>query len=155
MSFVWLSFAAFLVVLGTIGCFVPVIPGPIVGYCGLLCMLLSEKQPSTFSLVVFGIAVIVVTILDFIVPSMGAKRFNCSKKGIVGCTIGTILGMFFFPFGILLGPFLGAFIGELIAGKNANDAALGGLGAFLGFLCGTFMKFLVCIAMIVYFIKVL
>ena len=147
--------AALLVILGAAGCFVPIIPGPVVGYCGLLCMSFSEKSPTMLSLMVFGIIVVVVTVLDIVVPSFGAKRFNCSRMGLVGCAIGTLTGMFFFPFGLLLGPFVGAFIGELIARKGVSDAALGGLGAFLGFLCGTFMKFLVCIAMIVYFFKVL
>lgn len=153
MSMVWISIAMLLILLGAVGCFVPVVPGPIVAYCGLLCMLFSENPPSSFALIVFGTIVTAVTILDFIVPSLGAKRFNCSRVGILGCTIGTLAGMFFFPLGILLGPFLGALFGELIAHKGVSDAVLGGFGVFLGFLCGVLMKFLVCVAIAVYFIK--
>ena len=56
-------------------------------------------------------------------------------------------GLFFLPVGVLAGPFLGAFAGELIARKGVGHAALGGLGAFLGFLCGLLAKLAVCAAM--------
>jgi uncharacterized protein YqgC (DUF456 family) len=118
-------------------------------------MLFSKSPPSALSLIVFGSVVAIATVLDFIVPSIGAKRFKCSRIGLVGCTIGTIIGIYFFPLGLLLGPFVGAFVGELIAHKRINEAALGGLGAFLGFLCGMLMKFLVCVAMAVYLVKIM
>lgn len=155
MSIVWSSIAALLVAVGVVGCFVAIVPGPIVSYCGLLCLLFTDRPPGVLPLIVFGIVVVMATVLDFVVPSIGAKRFNCSREGLVGCTIGTVVGIFFFPLGLLLGPFAGAFIGELTAHKGINDAALGGLGAFLGFLCGVLVKFLVCVAMAVYLVKIL
>lgn len=155
MGIVWQSIAALLVIVGAAGCFVAIVPGPIVAYCGVLCLLFTDRPPSTFALIVLGSVVGIVTVLDFIIPSIGAKRLNCSRAGLAGCTIGTVAGLFFFPFGLLLGPFVGAFIGELIAHKGVNDAALGGLGAFLGFLCGMLMKFLACVAMVVYLVRIL
>ena len=119
------------IVAGIAGCFIPVIPGPIVSYCGLLCMAPTAKSPSTTVLVAFGVVTAVVTALDYIVPAIGAKKFNCSKLGVWGCTIGAVVGMFFFPLGLLLGPFLGAVAGELLAKKPVGAAALGGLGALI------------------------
>ena len=96
-----------------------------------------------------------VTVADYIVPAIGAKKFNCSRWGTVGCFAGTIIGFFFVPIGILLGPFLGAFLGELIARKPVGAALKGGLGAFLGFLSGVFLNLLACVAMSVVFVLAL
>ena len=139
--------AGLLLLIGFVGCVVPVLPGPIIGYCGLLALIPTEKCPSTLLLVTMGLVVAAVTIADYIVPAIGAKKFNCSRWGTVGCFGGTIVGLFFVPIGILVGPFLGAFLGELIAMKPIGAALKGGLGAFLGFLSGVFLKILACIAM--------
>jgi hypothetical protein len=104
------------------------------------------------ALVAFGAATIVVSILDYVIPMVGAKRFNCSKFGVWGVAVGTIAGLFFFPLGLVLGPFLGAFIVELIVKKSIADAALGGIGALLGFLASVLLRMLLCAGMLVYVI---
>ena len=139
--------AGLLLLVGFVGCVVPVLPGPIIGYCGLLALIPTEKCPSTLVLVTMGIVVAAVTIADYVVPAIGARKFDCSRWGTAGCFIGTIVGLFFVPAGILLGPFLGAFLGELIARKPVGAALKGGFGAFLGFLSGVFLKILACVAM--------
>ena len=110
--------AGLLLLIGFFGCIVPVLPGPIIGYCGLLALIPTEKCPSTLMLVTMGLVVAAVTIADYVVPAIGAKKFNCSRWGTSGCVIGTIVGLFFVPIGILLGPFLGAFLGGLIAMRS-------------------------------------
>lgn len=146
-QYAYLSIAVLLSLIGLVGCFVPIVPGPLVSYCGLLVLIPAADHPSTTTLVVYGIVTIVVTALDYIVPAIGAKKFNCSKYGTRGCTIGTIVGLFFPPIGIFIGPFLGAYIGELIAKRPSEDAAMGALGAFLGFLSGVLIKLFACVAM--------
>lgn len=144
-----------LIIIGIVGCFLPIIPGPGLAYLGLLCMLPTSNSPSAAMLFTYGCLTVLVTVLDYVVPAWGAKRFNCSKFGTRGCLIGTFLGMFLGPFGLLFGPFCGAFIGELIARKPIEAAALGGLGAFLGFLSGVFIKVLACVVMLVCYIRCL
>lgn len=150
-----LVLGALAILAGIAGCFVPIIPGPIVAYSGLLCMIPTSKPPSAAMLVLLGVITAVVTVLDYVVPAMGAKKFKCSKWGIWGCTIGTFIGIFYFPIGLILGPFLGAVAGELIAKKPLAMAAKGGLGAFLGFLAGVFLKVVACLLMLTCYIMCL
>ena len=152
MEIIVLTFAACLAAVGIVGCFIPAVPGPLLSYCGVLCLLATDAPPSMTALVAFGFATIVVSILDYVIPMVGAKRFNCSKIGAWGAAIGTVAGLFFFPLGLVLGPFLGAFIVELIVKKSVTAAALGGIGALLGFLASVFMKMLLCVGMLAYVI---
>lgn len=71
--------AGLLLLIGFFGCIVPVLPGPIIGYCGLLALIPTEKCPSTLMLVTMGLVVAAVTIADYVVPAIGAKKFNCSR----------------------------------------------------------------------------
>lgn len=150
MNIFILTLAICLAAAGVVGCVIPVLPGPLLSYGGILCLVYSSAPPSTTALVAFGVATAVVTVLDYVIPMIGAKRFDCSKAGTWGAAIGTFVGLFFFPLGLLLGPFLGAFIVELFVKKSVKAAAIGGAGALLGFLAGTFIKLAVCVAMLAY-----
>lgn len=131
---------AILIVVGFIGCVIPVLPGVVAGFAALLCLCPTEAALSSTQLVVAGVAAVIAFALDYVLPSMTAKKFNCSRWGAFGCFAGTLVGAFFFPLGIVLGPFLGAMLGELVAGRGMSQAFRGGVGAFLGFLFGTFAK---------------
>jgi len=132
--------------LGMVGCFLPVLPGPTLSYLGLLLLHWTEQiHFSTTSLLIWLLLVIVVQILDYISPVLGTKYAGGSKWGNRGCIIGTVAGLFVFPpWGILIGPFVGAVIGELISGKQSVDAVQAGLGAFLGFLFSVVAKESLC-----------
>jgi uncharacterized protein YqgC (DUF456 family) len=56
----------------------------------------------------------------------------------------------------LIGPFLGALVGELIYNSNEGKRAFkAALGSLLGFLAGTFIKFLVSLLFLgVFFVVV-
>jgi len=96
--------------------------------------------------------VMAVTVLDYVVPAYGTKKFGGTKYGIWGCTIGLIFGFWLGPLGIVLGPFLGALVGELIGGKNSDSAFKAALGSFVGFLASTLLKLIVCGVMAWYFV---
>ncbi|MBR4615113.1 MAG: DUF456 family protein, partial [Kiritimatiellae bacterium] len=89
-----LLISALALVAGIVCCFIPILPGPLIAYAGLLCMIPTEKSPSVAVLCLFGVVVVLVAVLDYVVPAMGAKKFNCSKFGVWGCMIGTIAGNF-------------------------------------------------------------
>jgi len=75
---------------------------------------------------------LVVSILDYVVPIWGTKRFGGSKYGTRGATIGLIIGIFLGPAGIIIGPFAGAFVGELLFKDDMKYALKAGFGSLLG-----------------------
>ena len=154
MEIVWYLTAAIFLILGLAGCFISILPGPILSYLALLCLIPTDKCLSAATLLFLGVLTIVVTVADFIIPLIGAKKFNCSSYGSWGCVLGTIVGAFVFPVGIMVGPFLGAFIGELMARREVSAALRGGFGAFLGFLAGTLLKLCFCIYLIIHVVLV-
>lgn len=121
-------------ILGFIGCFVPVLPGPAIAYAALWVLVAMGHPPSTTRLAIGGGVLIIVTLIDYVLPSVFAKKFNCSRWGVFGCFVGSIVGLFFMPLGLVLGPFLGTVGGELLAGKNVSSSLRGGFGALLGFV---------------------
>ena len=144
-----------LIILGIVGCFLPVLPGPPLGYIGILLLHFSTMaQFSTAFLVILGVVVLVVSVLDYLVPVLGAKRFGGSKFGVIGCVAGLVLGIFFFPpIGIIVGPFLGAIAGELINGDDLQKAVKSGFGSFLGYILGTGVKLAVCLGMAWFYLE--
>ena len=155
MDWVWAIIACVLFALSFVGCVVPVVPGPALAYGGLLVLMPSSFAPTTQTYIWFGVACVVVLVLDYVVPAFGAKKFNCSKWGIFGCVVGTLVGIFFVPWGILVGPFAGAVVGELIAGKKFASSLKGGFGALLGFIFGVALKLAYCATCAGWFVAML
>lgn len=149
--------AGLFILVGLIGCFLPVIPGPPISYIGLLLLEATSHGPFSLELMLIYLAVtLVVTGLDFLIPIWGAKLSGGSKKGNIGATIGVIVGIFILPpVGVILFPFLGAVLGELADGKDFQKALKAGFGSFLGFLTGTLLKVLVSGFMAYSYVKAL
>ena len=151
--------------IGIIGAIIPGIPGPPVSFIGfLVAWLCLDDDFSYWYLIVTGVLAALITVLDYYMPVWGTKKFHGTKSGMWGSTIGLIVSIFVLPWlgitigplglgGLLLGPFLGALIGELIA-KNNKNAFRSALGSFVGFLLGTFIKFVYCIVIMVFIIKI-
>ena len=90
---------------GIVGCFLPVLPGPPLAYVGLLLMHFSERiEFSIIFLLITLLLVVVLQVLDYITPILGNKYSGGSSAGNRGCVAGTILGLFFMPWGIILDP---------------------------------------------------
>jgi uncharacterized protein len=143
-----------LMILGIIGCLVPVLPGPPLSYLGIILLHFSRfGQFSRSALIILGAIAVVVTILDYIVPVWGTKRFGGSKYGTRGATVGLIIGLFLGPMGIIIGPLIGAFVGEMIFKDDVNYAARAGFGSLLGFLTGIGLKLAASFVMTFYFVK--
>jgi len=141
-------------ILGIIGCLVPVLPGPPLSYLGLLLLHFSRfGHFESATLITLGAIAVVVTIMDYIVPVWGTKRFGGSKYGTRGATVGLVIGLFLGPMGIIVGPLIGAFVGEMIFKDDIKYAARAGFGSLLGFLTGIGLKLAASFIITFYFVK--
>jgi uncharacterized protein YqgC (DUF456 family) len=136
-----------LMILGIIGSFLPVLPGPITSWFGFLSLYLSNSiEVSKKLLIITLIVATIIWTLDYFIPAIGTKKFGGSKYGIMGTTAGLIIGLIApIPGGILIGPFIGAFIGELLNKSDSKIAIKAAFGSLLGFLTSVFIKFIVAI----------
>lgn len=142
--------------IGVVGSVVPGLPGPPLGYVGLLLLHATEKvQYSVSTLVIWALVVVFITVLDFLLPVVSTKRFGGSKYGIRGSIIGMLAGIVFTPVGIILGTLFGAIIGEMIGGSDLNTAFRSGIASFVGTMLGTGIKLVVSVTLCIYFIAAL
>ena len=154
MDIALLVLAFVLMVVGIIGCIVPGLPGTPLAYIGLWIAQATERVDFSWqTLLVWGIVVIAVSVLDYVVPALGTKRYGGTKYGVWGSTIGVFVGLFFGVAGVIIAPLVGAVIGELIGGKNSTEALKAGLGSFMGIMLGTVIKLICCGLMIVALIQ--
>lgn len=141
-----------LIILGFIFCILPVLPGQALSFVSLLLLQFTEKKPFTDDfLFLMAFIMIAVTVLDYVVPIIGTKKFGGTKRGTRGSMVGLIIGIIVLPvmgitigpfgiLGILLGPFLGAYIAESTGGRDSKESLRAAFGSFIGFLAGTMMK---------------
>ena len=115
---------AFILLLGIIGCFVPIIPGPPISYGALLVFhFFSSYNIDENTLWIWALIVIAVTVFDLWIQIYGVKKFGGTKKAVNGSIIGLIIGIVLFPpIGIIIGPFLGSFIGAKMDDQDVNKA---------------------------------
>ncbi|MBO5890861.1 MAG: DUF456 domain-containing protein [Alistipes sp.] len=141
--------------IGLLGVILPVLPGTLLSFGGMLCAYFVQGSTITMTqLVVCGVLSIIVIILDYFLPGYFTKLFGGTKAGITGATIGTFVGLLFGIPGIILGPFAGAVIGEMVGSKATFDNAINiGLGSMLSFLVGSGIKLIVGVYMMFYIIK--
>jgi len=117
MEIIWIVAGSLLILAGIAGSFLPVIPGPPLSYVGLLLLQFTSTSPFSASFLIgWAVVVIVVSSLDHLIPAIGSSRMGGTKYGFLGCIIGGLIGLIFFPpLGIIIGPMIGAYAGE--AGK--------------------------------------
>jgi uncharacterized protein YqgC (DUF456 family) len=155
MDFFLLIIGFLMVLLGVLGSFLPILPGPLSGWLGLLIIHFTSIIPMNYKFlgVTFAVAMII-WILDYIIPAMGTKHFGGSKYGVYGTTIGLLIGLLSpIPFGILVGAFLGAFIGELLfESKGTSSALKASFGSFIGLLASATIKFSIAFVYVLLFL---
>lgn len=144
-------------IVGVFGSFLPVLPGLSSCWVGLLLLYLTKAVENNYW--VLGITLlltIIITVLDYVIPAKGTKKFGGSSYGIWGTNIGLIVGILApIPFGVIIGPFVGALVGELIYdSKNHKRALKAATGSLLGFLASSFINFMFCIIFLGIFLSI-
>ncbi|MCP4978762.1 MAG: DUF456 domain-containing protein [Maribacter sp.] len=143
--------------IGILGSFLPVLPGPTISWIGLLLLYLTKVIPNDWWFLGITLAIaLIVFMLDYVIPAVGTKKFGGTKAGMFGTMIGLLVALFFpilGPFGIIIWPFVGALVGELMNKADKKTATKAAFGSFIGFLTGTFLKFVVTIVYLGLFIS--
>jgi len=146
-----------LVLLGLVGCILPIIPGPPLAWLGLLlAKFTSFSTLDWITITVLAGVTLIVTLLDYLFPAWLAKKMGGSSWGAWGTIIGLLVGVVFLgPLGAVVGPFIGALIGEMLRkqpdSNTKNNPWLSAIGSFLGFMLGVGVK-LITVGVIIYFL---
>jgi len=147
-----------LMLLGLAGSVLPILPGPPLSFIGLflLALLKHFSPPLTPAFVIIlAIVTVLVVVMDYVIPLLGAKRYGASKWGVWGSVLGMAIGIFWSPFAMLLGAFLGAVVVEWLVGRKKGEALRAGWGVVMGTLFATILRLGVSGVMIYYFILAL
>ena len=143
-----------LVLVGIAGVILPALPGTPFVFLGFLLAAYIEdfSRIGWITLTILGVLTLLSVVVDFIVPSYGAKRVGASPKAMSGAALGAVVGIFFGIPGLIFGPFIGAAIGEYASRKNLLQAGKAGLGTWIGVLLGIAMKAALVFSMVGIFI---
>jgi len=95
MDLILLIVAGLFMILGVLGSFLPMLPGVPLSWIGLLIFyLIPNVGMNHWFLGITLVVAILFYILNLIIPAMGTKKFGGSRKGMIGATIGLIVGIF-------------------------------------------------------------
>ncbi|HPC34641.1 MAG TPA: DUF456 domain-containing protein [Candidatus Absconditabacterales bacterium] len=167
MDILRITLSIVVLILGFIGIFLPVLPGPPLAYLSLIFIQIANKPFSTQFLIIMAVVCIFLMIMDYAIPIIGTKKMGGTKRGVNGSTIGLVLGVVILPImgvvigpfgliGLLGGPFLGAYVGEIVYQKykkqklDNKKALKSAFGSFLGFISGVLIKIIYTILVAIY-----
>ena len=142
-------------IIGIAGSILPGLPGTPFSWIGMLILYIwgtgtngAGEPMSTQTLIIWGLVVVIVSVIDYIVPMYFTKITGGSKYAERGALIGLIAGIILTPVGMILGSLLGAFLGEMLYAKKDTESSLkAALGSFFGFILGTGIKTIVAVLM--------
>lgn len=142
-------------VVAVFGSFLPVIPGTVLSWIGLLIFSYTPYADFGWPVLLFaGLLVAAVQLLNYFLPAYGSKKFGGSRKGMIGASVGLLVGIIFAPFGfvsIIIAPFLGAFLAEyLLQKRTQKDALKAAFGTFAGFMMSTGLSMFVSLAFLIF-----
>jgi len=157
MLTLWWSVTILLFAVGMFGTVVPLLPGTTIIFAAVVVhrlMLGEARSVGWWTLGGLLILTIISHILDFVSGSLGAKKFGATRWGAIGALVGTVIGMFFFPWGLIFGPLLGVLAGELYSGQGLLTAGRSTWGTIVGATAGMIVQVIIGVVMISWFLLV-
>ena len=137
--------------LGAIGAFLPVIPGPLLSFAAILIfkLVFPETPLSWLNVGICGGLAAFAQIADIFMSWIGTKKFGATWRGAFGAFIGVFVGIFLPPpiIWIFIAPLIGAFAFEFLGGANLRTSGMAGIGALVGMLASAMIKFLIVVYM--------
>lgn len=151
MDFNFLSvLSAVLVLVGLAGTVLPLLPGTLLVWAGLLLGAWIDDFTRVSALTVAFITLLAALAwaLDFVAGLMGAKRAGAAKLALVGAAMGTVVGIFMGLVGVLFMPLVGAAIGQYWAQRDQQRAARVAFSTWLGHMLGMVAKVVISFVMV-------
>jgi uncharacterized protein YqgC (DUF456 family) len=153
VALLW-GLAILLMVIGLIGTLLPVMPGALLVFLGMVAGAWAEhfEKVGWPTLASLAILTILVYVVDFLAGAYGARRLGATSWGVAGAVLGALAGMFFGFAGVVIGPFLGAVGGELLARRGLVEASRAGAGAWIGLVLSVAARLALVFAMLGIFV---
>ncbi|MDR3134724.1 MAG: DUF456 domain-containing protein [Deltaproteobacteria bacterium] len=156
MNFVIFGVCVLVMLVAVAGTILPLVPGLPLIFVSYLGYGLYDKWQSygLWTMVIVGAVVALSLGLDQLTSIIGVQKLGGGKAGMIGSVVCAIIGLVFFSLpGLIIGAFAGAVIFEMVFSKKELGLALkAGTGALIGFLVGSFFKFVLALILTLYFI---
>ena len=146
-----------LLALGLAGIILPVLPGTVLIFGGILlgAWIDDFTNVSTWTVAIAAVLTVISLIADYVAAALGAKRVGASRQAVIGAVLGTLLGIFSGLWGLIFMPLVGAAVGEYMALRNLQRAGQVGLATWIGLLLGTAVKIAIAFTMLGMFVAAL
>ena len=131
-----------LIVLGLAGTVLPVLPGTLLVWGGIVlgAWIDNFSRVGTTTVLVISALAILAWGLDYVAGLMGARKAGASKQALLGAALGTVAGLFMGLVGVLFMPLFGAAVGEYLARRDHSRAVKVGVATWIGIMVGLVAK---------------
>jgi len=149
VTLLWVLCVA-LIVLGLAGTVLPVLPGTLLVWAGIMlgAWIDDFARVSVTTVVVVSVLGVVAWGLDYAAGLLGAQKAGASKQALLGAAVGTVVGLFMGLVGVLFTPLVGAAVGEYMARKDQARAVKVGLATWVGIMLGLLAKVVLAFIMV-------
>lgn len=148
-SLLWIVSVA-LILLGMAGTVLPVLPGTLLVWGGILlgAWIDDFARVGVSTVLVISVLALLAWALDYVAGLMGAKKAGASPLALLGAAVGTVIGLFMGLVGVLFMPLLGAAAGEYLARKDQISAVKVGFATWFGMMLGLIAKVVLAFTMV-------
>lgn len=155
-TLLWLLSAA-LIGLGLAGTVLPVLPGTVLVWGGILlgAWIDDFTRVGSGTMLLISFLAVLAWGLDYVAGLLGAKKAGASRLALLGAAVGTVVGLFMGLLGVLFMPLVGAALGEYLAQKNQAQALRVGVATWIGIMIGLIAKVVMAFIMVGIFIAAL
>jgi len=156
ITLLWILSAA-LVLLGLAGTVLPVLPGTMLVWGGIVlgAWIDDFTRVGMSTVVVVSVLAVLAWGLDYVAGLMGAQKAGASKLALLGAAVGTVLGLFMGLLGVFFMPLVGAAVGEYLARKDQTRAVKVGVATWIGIMLGLIAKVVLAFIMVGIFVAAL
>jgi hypothetical protein len=141
ITLLWIL-SAILILLGLAGTVLPVLPGTLLVWGGIVLAAWIDDfaRVGMTTVLVITVLAVLAWALDYVAGLLGAKKAGASKLALLGASVGTVLGLFMGLVGVFFMPLVGAAVGEYLARRDQTRAVKVGVATWVGIMLGLIAK---------------